>query len=199
MPPSFGTDVLHTSEDEAFNRVYPLKIQNQSADHWTPVQIARKAARWLVTKPGTRVLDIGSGPGKFCAVGATTTTGYFTGVEQRAHLAAIAGDMIRDQGIARVEFIHGNITGIRFSDYDAFYIYNPFQENILPSLRIDSRVEMAESLYLEYTGYVEAQLTQAPLGTRVVTYVGECEEIPACYDCDREAFGGYLKLWIKTR
>ncbi|MDZ4286347.1 MAG: class I SAM-dependent methyltransferase [Prosthecobacter sp.] len=199
MLPPFGTDVLHTFEDEAFNRVYPLKVRNQSAAHWTPVQVARKAAQMLVTKPGTRVLDIGCGPGKFCAIGATTTGGCFTGVEQRAHLATVASDMIRSQGIPRVEIIHANITDVRFSDYDAFYIYNPFQENILPSLRIDSRVEMTESLYLRYTEYVEQQLAQAPIGTRVVTYVGECEEIPTCYACDREAFGGYLKLWIKIR
>lgn len=199
MRPTFGTDVLHTGEDEAFNARYPRKVRDQSCDHWTPVQVARQAARWLVAGPSTRVLDIGCGPGKFCAVGALTTAGHFTGVEQRDHLARIAIDMIRAQQVPRVAIMHGNVTEIPFRDFDAFYIFNPFQENILPALKIDATVETAEFLYLRYIRHVARQLAQAPLDTRVVTYVGECEEIPSCYDCVREGFGGYLKLWVKAR
>lgn len=163
------------------------------------MQVARKAARWLITAPTTRVLDIGCGPGKFCAVGALSTLGHFTGVEQREHLARVASAMIHAHEIPRVTIIHGNVTEIPFSDFDAFYIYNPFQENILPALKIDASVETAEFLYLRYIRHVASQLALAPLSTRVVTYVGECEEIPACYDCVREGFGGYLKLWVKAR
>ena len=43
--------------------------------HWTPVHVARRAAQFLVTGPETRVLDVGSGPGKFCLVGALATQG----------------------------------------------------------------------------------------------------------------------------
>ena len=74
----------------SFDLVYPKWIQDLSESHWTPVPIALEAARFLVTQPGTRVLDIGCGPGKFCAIGALTTKGHFTGVEQRSRLALIA-------------------------------------------------------------------------------------------------------------
>ena len=42
------------------------------------------------------------------------------------------------------------------------------------------------------------RLAQLPLGTRVVTYAGLCEEVPFCYECQRSSFGGTLKLWQKT-
>lgn len=199
MPPADGADFLSTLDDDEFDRLYPDSIQRLSARHWTPVKVARKAAKWLSPYARTRVLDVGCGPGKFCAVGALVTEGYFTGIEQRAHLAAIARKMIREQNIPRVEIIDGNLTDVSFTDYDAFYIYNPFQENIVPSMKIDSKIPMVPELYTAYTEYVEHQLAAAPQGTRVVTYMSQCEEIPACYECERQAFGGFLKLWVKTR
>jgi len=40
-----------------------------SLKQWTPLAIARKAAEFLA-EPGSKVLDIGSGIGKFCLTGA---------------------------------------------------------------------------------------------------------------------------------
>jgi len=194
-----GIEVLHFIGDHDFDLIYPDWIQRLSDCHWTPVDVARKAARLLVTKPGARVLDIGCGPGKFCAIGASITDGHFTGVEQRSRLADIAKQLARKCAPTRVRIIHANITEVGFRDYDAFYIFNPFEENMLPSRLIDSEVELAPRLYTEYTHYVRSQLALAPLGTRVVTYHGEFEEIPAGYDCEQTAFAGDLKLWIKNR
>ena len=66
-------------EDEKFDLIYPPQIRELSSLHWTPVAVAAEAAKLLVTAPGTRVLDIGCGPGKFCLVGASLTDGRFTG------------------------------------------------------------------------------------------------------------------------
>ena len=199
MPPDDVPEFLSTLDDDEFDRLYPDSIQRLSPRHWTPVKVARKAAKFLAPQAGVRVLDVGCGPGKFCAIGALVTEGYFTGIEQREHLVAIARELIRSQNIPRVEIIHGNVTDLRFRDYDAFYIYNPFQENIVPSMKIDSKVEMEPELYATYTEYVEHELAAADHGTRVVTYMSQCEEIPSCYECERQAFGGFLKLWVKTR
>jgi hypothetical protein len=38
---------------------------------------------------------------------------------------------------------------------------------------------MSEDLYEEYTEYVARQLALAPLGTRLATYHGICEEVHA--------------------
>lgn len=186
-------------EDERFDQVYPSEIRDLSERHWTPVAVARKAAEFLVADPDTRVLDLGCGPGKFCIVGALTTAGHFTGVEQRSNLAKLARDTIRAVKIPNAEIIHANVTDIDFLAYDAFYLFNPFEENLFQIGKIDEAVELTKSLYEKYTQHVATQLALAPLGTRVVTYHGCCEEVPIYYECEDSAFDNTLKLWRKTR
>ena len=191
-------EFLHFLEDHEFDYVYPEHIQGLSRCQWTPVEVCRKAALLLAPHPDTHVLDVGCGPGKFCAIGATTTGARFTGVEQRENLARTARRMLRQYNIDRVEIIHANITEVSFSAFDAVYLFNPFQENIFPALRIDFEVELKPTLYQHYNSYVKGQLEQMPEGTRVVTYCSNCEEIPECYEWKETAVGGNLRLWIKT-
>ncbi|MEZ0390132.1 MAG: class I SAM-dependent methyltransferase [Verrucomicrobium sp.] len=197
-PQKWDADFLHLIEDDSFDSVFPKPVQEISTWHWTPVDVARKAASMLVTKPGTRVLDVGCGPGKFCAIGAATTDGIFTGVEQRESLVEVGRNLIERSGIERARILHANITAIDFREYEAFYIFNPFEENIRQAFQIDADVELKTQLYGIYTRYVAGQLAELPLGTRVVTYAGHCEEIPDGYECNRTAFGGQLKLWVHT-
>lgn len=192
-------DSIDAVEDERFDLIYPPEIRALSWRHWTPVVVARRAAEFLVSEPRTRVLDLGCGPGKFCVVGALTTAGHFTGVEQRQRLANLARATIQREQIPNAEIIHANVTAIDFSAYDAFYLYNPFEENLFKRGKIDSSVKLTKALYEQYTWHVATQLVGVPLGTRVVTYGGLCEEVPICYECQRSSFGGTLKLWQKTR
>ena len=197
--PKAGPEFIQHLEDFEFDQIFPDDVRNRSRVHWTPVSVARQAAQFLVTMPQTRVLDIGCGPGKFCAIGASATEGHFTGVEQRANLVQAGMEMIRTYGLQRVQLIHGNITEIPFANFDAFYLFNPFQENLLPSLRIDAEVETEPHLYDDYAGHVSRELARLPLCTRVVTYWGEGDEVPGCYECVGTACGGYMKMWIKVR
>lgn len=192
------SEILHAFRDHEFDRHYPESVREQSACHWSPVDVCQMAAQMLVEKPGTRVLDIGCGPGKFCAIGASTTSGHFTGVEQRGRLVKAARELLERHRISRAEIVHGNITSVQFAAFDAFYLFNPFEENILPMLRIDNEVEMESQLYDDYTLHVQTQLGGMPLGTRIVTYYGSCAEVPECYACVKTAYDGMLKLWVKT-
>lgn len=192
-------DYIYAVEDERFDLIYPPEIRDLSCRHWTPVVVARRAAEFLVSEPKTRVLDLGCGPGKFCMVGALTTGGHFTGVEQRQQLAQLAQATIEREQIRNAEIIHANVTEIDFCAYDAFYLFNPFEENLSKMGKIDSSVKLSKALYERYARHVATQFAQAPLGTRVVTYGGLCEEVPICYECPRSSFGGTLKLWQKTR
>ena len=185
-------------EDEKFDQVYPLNVRKLSSLFWTPVAIAAQAADLLVTAPGTRVLDVGCGSGKFCLVAATVTDGRITGVEQRAELLTAACEAARMLDLPDVAFVHANVTDIAFAAYDAFYIFNPFEEN-MHGHKIDSAIPLSAQLFKRYTCHVADQLGQRPLGTRVVTYMGYADDIPACYDCVATFFGDDLKLWIKRR
>lgn len=185
------------SSDEEFDRIYPERIRRLSSLHWTPVAVAAEAARLLVATPGTRVLDVGCGPGKFCLVGASLTAGHFTGVEQRHDLVEAARRAASRLKLTNVRILHGNVTDFTFAGYDAFYLYNPFEENMADGHRIDARIKLSPVLFKEYNNYVAAQLGTMAIGTRVVTNAGYADEIPACYSCELTLFDNELKLWVK--
>lgn len=188
-----------STDDERFDQIYPPRVRKLSSQHWTPVAVASAAAKLLVSKPGTRVLDIGCGPGKFCLIGSLLTDGHFTGIEQRSQLAKAARQAALDQGIYNVEIIHGNVTSVSFSNYDAFYLFNPFEENMFERQKIDGAVPLSATLYKKYTRYVAAELRAKPIGTRVVDYAGYSHGVPSCYHCQLSGFSGRLKLWVKVR
>lgn len=184
-------------EDDKFNELYPVRIKRLSKRHWTPVVIAKIAADYLVDKPNQKILDIGAGVGKFCLVGAATTKGIFYGVEQRASLTKLSKKIAEKHNINNVEFIHSNITEISFSDYDAFYFYNSFFENIDTSCPIDKKILPKNELFLTYSNYVRDQLNKTPKNTRLVTYWSTWEEIPESFDLKDTACDGLLNFWKK--
>jgi SAM-dependent methyltransferase len=196
-------------EDEKFDLIYPRQIRELSSTFWTPVAVAAAAAKLLVTAPACsavglvkarpRVLDIGCGPGKFSLVAASLTDGRFTGIEHRSDLVAAGRQAAADLGITNVEFVQGNVLDVVFADYDAFYLFNPFEENLLHGHKIDRLVPLSPVLFKRYTNHVSAQLGVRPIGTRAVTYMGYADDIPACYSCEEALFGDDLKLWIKQR
>jgi len=194
----FENPEVFSIEDETFDRIYPPQIRKLSSLFWTPVAVAAEAAKLLVTAPGTRVLDVGSGAGKFCFVAASLTDGRFTGVEQRTELVAAAQQAANDLYLTEIEFIHANLMDVAFAEYDAFYLFNPFEEN-MHGHKIDAAIPLSTALFKKYTRHVADQLGLRPIGTRVVTYMGYGDDIPACYDCERAVFGDDLKLWIKVR
>lgn len=189
---------LCVSDDE-FSQIYPESIRKLSRRNWTPIGIAKMAAEFLVPFSGMRVLDIGSGAGKFCMVGSIYTPGYFTGVEQRNSLVELSNKLIESYFIKNVNIIHSNITEISFSDYDSFYFYNPFYEHIDRSALIDSSIEINPLLYKSYSNYVYEQLSVAKKGTRLVTYWDGLHEFPLGYELQSSAYMDLLKFWIKKK
>ena len=184
--------------DKEFDLIYTSDIHKASEIHFTPVDVSIAAARYLADVTGTRVLDVGSGAGKFCIIGASCTPGFFTGVEMRQSFNKAASDISEMYGLTNVEFLQANITAIIFTDYDAFYIFNPFQENISISDRINDEIPLNKAYYSEYSLYVRNQLDTMPAGTRLVTYFSNCKEIPQSYHLQGSDFSGKLKFWKKV-
>lgn len=184
-------------KDSTFNELYPNHIKELANRHWTPIAVARMAAEYLAEEPNSKVLDIGAGAGKFCLVGAASTKGMFFGVEQRAALTKISKKIANRHKITNVEFIHSNINEISFSDYDAFYFFNSFYENIDTTCLIDDSVLPDKDLYYDYSDYVKEQLDKTPVGTRLATYWSKWDEIPSSFDLTGTACNGLLNFWKK--
>ena len=185
-------------DDSRFNELYPAHIKELAGRHWTPVDVAEMAARYLVEQSGDRVLDIGAGAGKFCLVGASCTSGMFYGVEQRESLVELSSSLASKHNIQNVKFIHANIEQMSFDDFDAFYFYNSFFENLDTSCPIDNTILPSTKLYDRYTRYLWDQLRRTPAGTRIVSYYSGWDEIPESFDLEYTAFDGYLNFWRKS-
>lgn len=187
-------------KDIEFDLMYPIKLKDAVELHFTPIEVAKTAARYLAHKKGVKVLDIGSGAGKFCMIGSACTEGYFTGIELRESLFATALRISKRYNLLNIEFVHANITDIPFKDFDAFYFFNAFYENVsrLGVGKINNELDLSRDLYDTYSFYVKEQLDSMPVGTKLVTYFSFSKEIPDSYHLQFTDFDGKLKMWEKV-
>jgi len=184
--------------DEAFDKLLPFPMQMLSRMHWTPLHIAHKAIQFLVPQNGMKVLDIGSGAGKFCIAGGYYKPfAWFTGIEQRKSLVSTAEMILDKVHIENVCFIHSNITKIDFSKYDSFYFYNSFYENLNGTDKIDNSIEYSNGLYYYYCRCLSKKLDEMPAGTRLATYHSLENEIPVSFRLTETLFDNSLKFWIR--
>lgn len=186
------------NSDKIFNQLYPLPIQLLSQRHWTPLAVARKAAGFLAEKNGARILDIGSGVGKFCLSAAYYQPNCsFYGVEQRKNLIDYAETSREILHLNNVSFIYGNFTQLDFRNYDHFYFYNAFYENLAGTDKIDDKIDYSRELYNYYNRYLFKLLEQKPSGTRLATFHSLEDEIPEGYHNVETGMDSLLKFWIK--
>ena len=185
--------------DYEFNQLYPPSIQALARKHWTPLLVAKKASEFLAAEKNVRILDIGSGVGKFC-LGAAIHRPYATyvGVEQRKELIDHAEATRQLLHLENVSFIHGNFTQVDFTRYDHFYFFNSFYENLIGTEKIDERIEYSTELFDYYNRYLFKQLENKPAGTRLATFHSVENEVPEGYLVMGSAISNLLKFWIKV-
>jgi len=184
--------------DFNFHHLYPLYIRELAQKHWTPLKVAQKAAEFLAARPGAKILDIGSGPGKFCLSGAYYNPAVnFYGIEQRNDLVFYATTAKEILGLSNVTFIHTNLVKLDFSEYDHFYFFNSFYENLPGTCKIDNKLTYSSYLYNSYNRYLYDQLEKMPTGTRLATYHCSEEEAPDGYHLVGTAIDHLLNFWIK--
>lgn len=185
--------------DEHFDSLYPRHIQDLSDRHWTPVAVAAFAADFLAEKAGTRILDIGSGVGKFCLAGAyRRTKSQFFGVEQRKELVHLSEKAREKIAVENAAFIHGNFTQLDLDKFDHFYFYNSFYENLVDErYYIDESIDHSVSLYEYYTQNLYRMLNERPAGTRLVTYHSFREVVPDTYHLAETMDDALVRCWIK--
>jgi SAM-dependent methyltransferase len=171
--------------------------------HFTPLDVARHAASLLAPEPGMSVLDVGAGAGKFCLAAALAVpTATFVGVEMRGHLVRLATRLASQLQLQNVRFVHADALDLDWSQFDAFYLYNPFAEQLFETAFVlDQSIKLDPVNFGRYVTAVRQRLAQARMGTRLVTYHGFGAPPPLGYDLDRlePAGSDRVELWIKTR
>jgi SAM-dependent methyltransferase len=194
---------LRTAEaidDDRFDRLYPPVVRALAERHWTPIRVALRAAELLVAKPGARVLDVGAGAGKFCIVGALASDAEFVGVEQRPHLVEAASALATTLGAERARCLLGNAFSVDWREFDAIYLFNPFQEHVGDDAGvIDRTISIGPRHHIDAVSQTRAKLREARIGTRVVTYYGFGGRMPGSFRRTlKEPHGDdWLELWIK--
>ena len=185
-------------KDKEFDMIYPAVLRKMSNRHFTEVEVAIKASQFLVTKPKQRVLDIGSGVGKFCFVASAYTEALCTGVDYRKHFIELCEKLKDKYKFHNTNFIHDNIMNIYFKKYDNFYFFNSFQELFDKTAKLDDTVEVNVENYKKYALFLKNKFSNLPEGTRIATYHADINQIPNSYMLVSSHFDGHLKCWEQT-
>jgi predicted RNA methylase len=199
VPGRVSAEACLTS-DVAFDALYEQRIRALSRQHWTPLRVARRAAKLLTLCGAKRILDVGSGAGKFCVVGALTTDAQFVGVERRGDLVEISRAAAVRCGARRASFVHAEVDGFSFEGFDGVYLFNPFFEMIGTVLeQIDGSTERSAVRHGDVVRSTTEQLARMAGPVAVVTYGGFGGPMPSEYKfvAEEPGRGEKLELWTK--
>jgi SAM-dependent methyltransferase len=131
-------------DDRDFDQLLPAELRTVSSQYWTPLAVAARAAQWFEELGVQRVVDIGSGAGKFCVAAALAGTASYVGLEHRLALVVAARALAKAVAVEdKVEFVHGTPGDLSALRADAYYLFNPFAENWYPvDEQLDAEVEL---------------------------------------------------------
>jgi hypothetical protein len=187
--------------DLELDAIYPDWVRRLSENHWTPIEVCLRAAELLAVDATSTILDVGSGAGKFCLVGAAATGATFVGVEQRPRLVSVSQQLAQMAGLANAEFVHANAMTLDWTRFDGFYFFNPFYDHIIDCKpRIDGPIAVSPHAYASYVVTTCVKLFGAKPGARVVSYHGFGGPMPIGFRrLLREPAGSeHLELWEKV-
>lgn len=160
-----------------------------------------RVAHWLEPLGVSHVVDIGSGAGKLCVAAALAGTARFTGIEHRERLVRVAKILASELHVSdRVEFIHAAAREETIPAADAYYLFNPFGENLYGTEdHLDEDVELSKARYERDVAVTERMLESAAVGTILVTYNGFGGSVPASYRETRlnRHLPDVLRMWRK--
>ncbi|MDP1824094.1 MAG: class I SAM-dependent methyltransferase [Archangium sp.] len=185
--------------DEQFDQLLPVRPRIRSASYWSSVEVAQTASRWLTEAGAQRVLDVGSGVGKFCSIAALSSSRRVWGVELRPDLALAARQLAQRLG-AEVVILDGTLESVDPGRFDAFYFFNPFAEHLAEvHERYDERFPASVDGFINDVRIVERWLRAAPIGTAMVSYNGLGGRIPLSWVVEKSDLvnGDHLRLWVK--
>ena len=207
-PPIIPEDLIQSIREKKplseidFDRIYPPRIRALSETHWSSMNVAQHIADMLKDQSQARFIDIGSGVGKLCTLLGILTDMKVYGLEQRQDLYKISRTVAEKNNLTNVHFIHGNMLDLSWSDYDIFYLYNPFQEHMYAQFDVglvDNNIDLDRKYYVQYVSEVFRQLTWLEVGKKVITFHGYGGHMPLSMQLldSRHVDNGELCLWEK--
>ena len=183
--------------DAEFDALYPNAFLNISDRHFSSIYVCQLAAQFLSKQEQAKILDIGSGAGKFCIIGAMANAkSDFTGIEYRATLHEEAQKLKNQLQLSNCQFVNGNILDYKLQDFNAFYMFNPFLEQKDKSAII--AMDFNHENEIDYLDYVLAKLENLPSDTRLATYYIDKKLIPKSFSLIKSQVGNQLHFFIKT-
>ena len=165
-----------------FDRLYLGRLRLLSSVHWSSVNPAIRAAALATSDGQTRILDIDSGVGKFCTIGALTSQATFVGIEQRKYLIDAATEVAERLEIKNVQYIHANAVDVDWAEFQSIYLFNPFSENLDRSIHIDELCDLSVDLYVKYVRHTQWQLSKTRSGTSAIIYNQFGGELPPTFE-----------------
>jgi predicted RNA methylase len=152
-------------------------------------------------QPELKILDAGSGVGKFCFVGSVLSRARFCGVEHRPHFIDLCQALLQQYRLSRVSFLNMDLAALDWTQFQGIYLYNPFQEYKTQYQKIDTSIPLDAVDFNRYVQLTREKLKQMPLGTQVVTYHGFGGQFPSSYvrTTQEFCFRGVLECWKKER
>lgn len=186
--------------DDTFDLIFSPEVRNHSLIHWTPLAVALKAAELMKEMKVERLLDVGSGCGKFCLINAILGEARVTGVEQRDFLSLSAKKAKNSFQLENLNFIHGSAFDLSWKEFDALYFFNPFCEQKTPERRMKNDLQMNDAIYSNYLQLTHDRLKELKKGTKVFTYHGLGCTLPDEYSLhyQKAISSDFLKVWIKN-
>lgn len=187
--------------DDAFDSFLSEHAEHHSRTFWTPVHVAQAAARLFREAGATRVLDVGSGVGKFATILSLDSGHRVWGVEQRGPLV-YESRLLAQRLEAEVVIIEGALCDVDPRPFDGFYFFNPLAEQLAEEKDCyDLAGERTLDAYLRDAQCIERWLNEVPVGTALVTYNGLGGRIPTSFLAKRtlQVQGNVMRLWVKVR
>ena len=186
--------------DDDFDLVFSPAVRSHSQIHWSPLAVATKAAEVLQQMKIEKLLDIGSGCGKFCLLTAILSDAQITGVEQRDFLSAAAKKAKNAFRLSNVNFISGSAFDLSWKEFDCIYFFNPFYEQKTPERRMNNDRPMNEALFSTYLQMTLSRLREQKKGSKVMTYHGLGAALPDEYSLlfHKSVGTDFLKVWVKN-
>ena len=181
--------------DEQFDALLPESLRKHADQHFSGVYVIEQATRFLADQNAPAILDVGSGSGKFCLIGALIhVNAHFTGVEYREELVAISQKLAQDFKIENIAFFHQNILDVHFQFFNGFFMFNPFHEHRQSSARMAGFFDHERSAEA-YQNHIYNELSAIQHPAKLVTHYIDPNLIPESFRCVDQKMGGTLLFW----